>query len=422
MSNSTRRTAFIIVLLAILLLLAFLLVRCSRPKTANQPAGSVPPNEAQEVTPVSTTLPTPATPEPAEVLTAATIHAPAQVKAGAVFPVSWTGPNNKNDYLTIVRKAAPDGTYLYYRETSSGSPLELTAPIETGEWEVRYTTARSHRVLGRAPITIAPIEATLSAPAEAIAGAAVPVTWSGPNNAGDYITLVAKQTSDGQYGNFSYSTLGSPLNVTAPVAPGDAELRYMSGQGAQVLARRPIKIVAAEVSLSGPAEAIAGSIIAVNWSGPNNTGDYVTVAARETPDGQYGNYTYTTQGSPLKITVPITPGDAELRYMTGQGAKVLTRRPIKIVAAEVSVSAPAEAAAGSVVTVNWSGPNYQGDYITLVAKGTPDGQYANYIYTTQGSPLKVTAPKEAGDAELRYMSGQGAKVLARRPIKIIPPH
>ena len=70
--------------------------------------------------------------------------------------------------------------------------------------------------------------------------------------------------------------------------------------------------------------------MAVTWTGPDNAGDYLTFAPKDLPDGQYGNYTNTSKGSPLTITAPITPGEIELRYMTGQGAKVLKRIPIVI--------------------------------------------------------------------------------------------
>jgi len=32
----------------------------------------------------------------------------------------------------------------------------------------------------------------------------------------------------------------------------------------------------------------------------------------------------------------------------------------------------------------------------------------------------VTLPKDAGDAEIRYMTGQGNEVLARLAIKVVP--
>jgi Ca-activated chloride channel family protein len=187
-----------------------------------------------------------------------------------------------------------------------------------------------------------------------------------------------------------------------------------------VLARAPLVIAANEVTLQAPAEVIAGMVVPVTWTGPNNAGDYLTIVPKGLPDGQYGNYTDTSKGSPMTVTAPITPGEAEVRYMTGQGAKVLKRFPLRVVAAEISLSAPAAAAAGSKVTVTWTGPNNAGDYITLVPQSLPDGQYASYANTNAGSNVSVVALKSAGPAEIRYMSGQGAKVLKRIPIVITP--
>ena len=47
----------------------------------------------------------------------------------------------------------------------------------------------------------------------------------------------------------------------------------------------------------------------------------------------------------MKLLMPIIASDAEVRYMTGQGGRVLARRAIKIVAAEVTLSAPAHSPA-----------------------------------------------------------------------------
>ncbi len=417
MSNSSRRNVIIIVLLALLVLIVLLLVRCRRqaPVADNRIAPSAP---APSVAVPPPAVSAPAAKEPDEVLTPATVQAPLQVGAGAVLSVAWTGPDNKGDYVTIVRKDAAAGTSGSYRLTREGRSLELTAPIEPGDCEVRYVTGRSQTILGRAPVTVTPATATLNATAEVVLGTTLSVEWTGPNNPGDFITLVPKEQPDGQFGNYTYTTKGSPMSVVVPTTAGDAELRYMTGQGNKVLGRRAIRINLPEVALSAPADAIAGSSLSVTWTGPNNSGDFITVVSRAIPDGQYGNYTYTNKGSPLAVLVPIMTGDAELRYMTGQGNKVLARRPLTIAAAEVALSAPADAIAGSSLSVTWTGPNHPGDFITLVPKEQPDGQYGNYTYTTKGSPLAVLVSIMTGDAELRYLAGQGNKVLARRPLTI----
>jgi Ca-activated chloride channel family protein len=194
----------------------------------------------------------------------------------------------------------------------------------------------------------------------------------------------------------------------------------MSSQGAKVLGRRAIRIVAAEVSLGASATVIAGSTVSVTWTGPDHPSDYVTLVPRGTPDGNYGNYTNTATGSPLSLRVPIMAGDAELRYMTGQGNKVIGRRPIQVLAVEATLSAVAEAKTGSGIEITWSGPNYSGDYITVVPRETPDGDFRAYANVNAGSPVRVKAPDTVGDAEIRYMTGQGGKVIGRRAIRIVP--
>jgi hypothetical protein len=264
-------------------------------------------------------------------------------------------------------------------------------------------------------------EVALDAPAEAVAGAGVAITWTGPNHAGDYITIVPAGTADGRFARYTGTTAGSPLTVQAPMDPGDAEIRYMSGQGGRVLARRPLRVTAAAVTLSAPDEAIAGSAVAVVWSGPGNAGDYITIVPRAFADGRYARYTQTTAGSPLSVTAPLEPGDAELRYMSGQGGKVLARRPLRLVAPVITLEAPAQAPAGSTVQVTWTGPNHAGDYLTIVPKGAAVGTAQRYAFTSRGSPAAVVAPGAAGPAEVRYMSGQGNRVLARVAIELVPP-
>jgi Ca-activated chloride channel family protein len=419
MATSARRRNTVIALAVVIIVIVLLLLsRCVPPKAVT--TAPPPPRSAPQPPAAAPATPPVQAAEREEVLTAATLTAPQRVAAGAAFTVGWTGPDNPGDYITIVSPDAAATAYADYRTTDGGATLGLTAPMEAGAYEVRYVTARSKTVLARAPVTVEAAAASLDAAAEVKLGAPFPVAWTGPKNEGDYITIVEKGAPDEASGNYVDVKSGSPLTLTAPPEAGDAELRYVSGQGRKVLARRALRVVLPEVSLSAPAEAVAGATVDVAWTGPNNAGDYITVVAAGTADGQYGNYTTTAAGSPLKLLMPIMEGAAELRYMTGQGGRVLARRPIGIVAAKVTLDVPARCAPGTAVSIAWTGPNHPGDYITIVAKGTADGQYGAYTNTSVGSPLTVNAPKEAGDAEVRYMTGQGGKVLARAPITVAP--
>lgn len=83
-----------------------------------------------------------------------TLQAPARVKAGADFQVTWTGPNGPTDYITIVPAESPDGTYLNYAYTSSGTTVTLTAPDQKGNYEIWYASDRVDGTFARIAIVV----------------------------------------------------------------------------------------------------------------------------------------------------------------------------------------------------------------------------------------------------------------------------
>lgn len=414
--NKRTRTILIVLLLLLLVLLLLLLGRCKKSPTPTPPPDAV---SSTPQTSASASSPNAPATESAEVLTPATIQLRAHTVAGSTFTALWTGPDNPGDYLAIAQPDAPANTYETYAETKHGRSLELTAPIKPGAYEVRYVALRSKKILGRTPLHVAPATATLNAAPQAPLDTAIAVTWTGPNNKDDFVTIVAAGTPDTGYGHYSETKQGSPATIKTPGNAGDAEIRYVTGQGRQILARRPLKITTPETVIDAPAEVIAGTPVSVTWTGPDNRGDYLTIVPPDAAANVYHNYTDASKGSPLTITAPIEPGAFEIRYVAAQGKNVLARRPLKVVAAEIEIDAPTQAAAGAPVSIRWAGPNNRGDYLTIVIAGTPDGQYAAYADTTRGTPLSIKAPAKPGPAEIRYMSGQGAKVLARRPLEVI---
>lgn len=337
MSPRTRRILAVLILL-LLGLVALFLVRCHGQTPAETPPAltstpAVPATTQPAVEPAATPSPaaTPApTKEPEEDLTPATVKAPAQIMAGAAFGVEWTGPNNPGDYITIVAQGTPDGRYDNYAETRQGPSLPLTALIQPGAAELRYMTGQGAKVLARRPIRVIEAQITLEAPAEIVAGAVVPIVWTGPDNRGDYLTIVRQSTPDGQYARYADTSRGSPARVEAPMDAGPAEIRYMSGQGTKVLARRPITVAAPQVTLKAPAKAVAGTTVAVEWTGPNNPGDYFTIVAKSAADGTSNQTVPASRGSPASLRTPAQPGTAEIRYLSGQGNRVLARADLEL--------------------------------------------------------------------------------------------
>ncbi|ULH14544.1 VWA domain-containing protein [Deinococcus sp. KNUC1210] len=341
---------------------------------------------------------------------AASLKAAPEVTAGSTFPVTWTGPNNQRDYVTIVPKGAAEGAYLDYKYTQSGNPLTLTAPTADGDYELRYASDNSGKTLASLPIHLKLGSYSLQAPASALGGSDLQVKWTGPNNSGDYVTVVKKGAAVGTYTTYFYTRDGNPGKLKLPTEPGDYELRYSSEAGSPnpTLASVPLTITApsgnSAYSLQAPATATGGAEINVKWTGPNNSGDYVTIVKAGAPVGTYTEYFYTRDANPGKLKLPFEAGNYELRYSTeGQSPNpTLYSLPIKITLASYSMTAPRQAKAGSTVAIQWSGPNNPGDYITVVKKGAAVGTYTNYVYTRDGNPGKLRMPDEPGEYELRY--------------------
>lgn len=350
---------------------------------------------------------------------AATLEAAPAVEAGADIAVSWTGPGSKGDFIMIVEPTAQAGAHGNYTYAREGSPLSLRAPDEPGAYELRYVAATGRKTLARRPITVQAVQARLEAAPTAAAGTDISVDWTGPDNDGDYLTIVETGAAEGAHGNYDYTHKGSPLAVRAPDDPGSYELRYVTGQARKTLATLPITVTAVEASLEAPPVAPAGSEIPVTWTGPDNRGDYITVVAPDASEGDHGAYDYTRKGSPLAVRAPDEPGSYELRYVTGQARKTLARLPIEVTAVKATLEAAPAVPAGSPIPVTWTGPDNKGDLIGLFPTAAPDSERPKlYAYTRKGSPVEIRSAETAGNYELRYLTGHDRKVLARLPVTL----
>jgi len=99
-----------------------------------------------EVSPSASTLP----------VGAATLDAPASVKAGRPFEVAWAGPAGQGDYVTMVVIGVSQRTNEQTFSTASPSPGKLVAPTKPGEYELWYVRAASDLAIARRPITVTP--------------------------------------------------------------------------------------------------------------------------------------------------------------------------------------------------------------------------------------------------------------------------
>jgi hypothetical protein len=177
--------------------------------------------------------------------------------------VKWSGPNGRGDYITVTRKGSDTFAYLDYKMTSDGrapvNPVSLVLPAEPGTYEIRYVTGAPRRVLATVLYEVTAVTATIEGPAAVAPDARFEVAWSGPNNHGDFVTIVAVGAALRTYGSYVDARIGrtnektgrSVATLRAPTKPGQYELRYLQ-QGSRIIGTRAIAVTSAVSSGSAP--------------------------------------------------------------------------------------------------------------------------------------------------------------------------
>ncbi len=350
---------------------------------------------------------------------AATLAAPDSAPAGSLVAVDWTGPGYQGDFISVSTPEEPDGGYINYSRSAEGSPVKLLLPSDPGTYEIRYVVNQDRTVLARRSIVATAVGATLTLPATAPVASRLQVAWTGPGYEGDYISISRPEEPDGGYLLYADVRGGSPSELQLPAEPGRYEIRYVVNQDRTVLARATIELTAVAASLMAPAAAPAGSSVKLGFSGPGYDGDYITIVPRSAEPGTYTNYERVAPGQDsVTLLMLPDPGDYEIRYVLGQEAKVLASAPITLTAVSATLAAPPSGKAGGEIEVTWSGPNYDGDYISVARPDDGDGSYIEYANARDGSPLRLRLPAEPGRYELRYVMGQGSRLLARIPVTV----
>ncbi|GGA50795.1 VWA domain-containing protein [Pelagibacterium lentulum] len=347
------------------------------------------------------------------------VKAPHTVTVGARFTVGWTPTIAANDYLTIVEAGAREGSYGNYARARDHDEVELTAPSEVGVYEVRYVLDQDGRTMGTAYVEVIESVVILSAPEQVETGARFDVSWAQSVNSNDYITIVDVSAREGSYGNYIRVRDDSEGTLTAPAEPGLYEVRYVLAEGGVTQAGVLVQVTDAEQAVSGPEQVTTGSRFPISWSRAINPNDYVTIVALGAAEGSYGNYIRVRDSSEGELTAPPETGLYELRYVLAEGGRTMASAPIEVTAAEVTVSAPGQAAAGSRIAVSWSGTVNANDYVTIVSMGANEGSYGNYARVRSDTQGELVAPSEPGFYEVRYVLAEGGVTLASAPLELI---
>ncbi len=384
-----------------------------------------------------------------------TLSVPQQTQEGVAFDVTWTGPDDLGAYIHVA--SAEDGprNAIYFlgasrARTKAGvedqtkpATATLGAPSTEGQYEVRYVLDQPRIILARQPLQVTDGAFSIEAPAEAAVSSKVSVGWSGATTPGDFVTIIEAASNKAfENGHTGKLNEDGTAELTMPPDPGSYEIRYVLANGYTtypntqhaVQAVAPIKLIPVSAGISGPAEAVGGSLVEVSVDLPADwEDDYVSIATvgatKFNRDAWVALQRADAADGSLTLQAPNIEGDYELIYFLAPGKSPIARQPITITRASATVDAPATVRMGEDFDISYQGPAYRGDRIVIAPVDVPDskmwgwGARYGFAVTQRSTDGSGTVRKykfaEAGTYEARYVTGLQHQVLARDTFTVV---
>jgi len=167
---------------------------------------------------------------------------------GSEMLIKWEGPNNSDDYIGIFLKGATNWNNHFETFTdlaNKNGSYKLNVPVDTGEYDVVYWLGQE-KVLIRKPFLV--VEATanfIDVPGVVKKDSDFSITWDGPNNKKDAITIVPKGSINwnDHVGDSLYSLYGKDGKgvLKTPDVAGEYDVVYWLDQK-KILARKTFNI------------------------------------------------------------------------------------------------------------------------------------------------------------------------------------
>jgi Ca-activated chloride channel family protein len=302
------------------------------------------------------------------------------------------------------------GRYWATVEFSDGETLQLTDIMHLGDLKPLQT-----RILDAPEVTLE------SVPGRPPAGATAHIQYWGAPTGSNLIATVPVGASPGEY-----LTRVSAVRTTGEVAlplPDVAQdvqvvfVHELEGGIHQVLGGIELETERRRVALDAPSRVEVSTTMSLGWSGGELEGDFITLAAKGDDIAESLFCAPAAGGGSVSVMAPDVAGDYVIRYCSLHG-RVLAGVDLEVFEILATLDGPAELTPGETFSVNWTGPDGDQDFLSIAAVGDVDDQYRSFAPSAAGNPARLTAPRDPGDYELRYVRATDGEVLARSQVVV----
>ncbi len=162
-------------------------------------------------------------------------------------------------------------------------------------------------------------KASLTLPETAPAGSLLRIDLTGPHEEYDYVRVL---DTSGEW-LAEAAVEGEPfVDMRLPFRTGPHEVVYLF-KANEIIARSPLTLTEAPVSITAPDMAQVGSVVTITWVGPDAPLDNIQLWNADT--GERWGYDYTKDKTSMDWTMPDAPGVYEFRYVFLDSETIHTR-------------------------------------------------------------------------------------------------
>lgn len=338
--------------------------------------------------------------------------------AGRKIDVNWQGETSKGDRIATTKEQTDQPVYLSNVPISTGPPVKVDLPETAGTYRLLYLSGKAETIIAEKLITVLSADIALHVPRTASTGQIVEIEIMGAVNKND---IVGVANPDAKIDEFIFSGLvrpGRALKLRMPDLPGDYEFRFVSRKKQQISLRYPVTIAEVSASISTNQEAMAGSNVLVEWTGPANSRDHLCLVKAEEPNSKCVSRAGIKVGKKLNLRMPDIMGNYLLRYVSGGEGSIWAEVKIQISDRKEVLAAPSQVKPGESFTLNWKEKGNSGEFVSIAHPSAKPEKVITKVAARGKDHAKFKAPDEPGTYELRYVSGQSRFIWGTRQIVV----